>query len=155
MVALKRTYGRARHENGAWILEDIEPHVRLELKKHFARIPKTAFPPYRIEGDAQTDADLAWFMTRYPLEISDADREHLHARKSFFEESQAELISLVSGDWQPSDNAGFREGESPYPYQAAAAELCRRTGHDPNPVLCPGIMVKVHYSIGICWVHRA
>lgn len=127
-MALARTYGSIRYDNGGWVIDDAEPHVRLELKKHFLRIPRTAFPPYRIEGDAQTDADLAWFMLRYPLEISDEDREHLSARKSLFEMSQAELMSIVSGDWQPSGNAGFRDGESPYPYQAAAAELCRRKG---------------------------
>lgn len=127
-MALKRTYGRARHENGAWILEEIEPHVRIALKNNFPRIPKTGRPPFRLEGDAQTDADLAWFMERYPLDISLADLHHLHARKTLFEAQQQELATLLSDAWQPTKNAGFREGESPYPYQAQAAELARRTG---------------------------
>lgn len=128
-MALKRTYGRARHENGAWILEEIEPHVCLRLKEIFPRIPRTARPPFRIEGDAQTDADLAWFMERYPLALSSEDLEHLHGRKTLFELQQAELTSLLSETWMPSGNTGFREGESPYLYQSQAAELARRTGH--------------------------
>lgn len=127
-MALKRTYGRARHENGAWILEEVEPHVCIALKNNFPRIPKTARGSFRLDGDAQTDADLAWFMERYPLEISLADLHHLHARKTLFEAQQEELATLLSDAWSPTRNAGFREGESPYPYQAQAAELARRTG---------------------------
>ncbi|WP_072389748.1 SNF2-related protein [Hyphomicrobium sp. CS1GBMeth3] len=126
-MALKRTYGRAWHENGGWWL-DVEPHVALRLKELFRSVPRTARSPFRIEGDAQTDADLAWFMERYPLDISLADLHHLHARKTLFEQGQAELTSILSGEWSPSGNAGFRDGESPYPYQAQAAELCRRKG---------------------------
>lgn len=124
----KRTYGRARHENGGWMLDDVEPHVCLRLKQIFPRIPRTARPPFRIEGDAQTDADLAWFMERYPLAMSAEDRDHLGSRKALFETQQAELMSLLSDSWLPTGNAGFRAGESPYPYQSQAAELARRTG---------------------------
>jgi hypothetical protein len=127
-MAVKRTYGAIRHEHGAWHIERAEPHVCLRLKEIFRQIPRTARPPFRIAGDAQTDADLAWFMERYPFDISLADLHHLHARKTLFEVGQAELGSIISGEWTPSGNAGFRDGESPYPYQAQAAELCRRKG---------------------------
>jgi len=127
-MVLKRTYGRARHENGGWMLEEVEPHVCLRLKEIFPRIPRTARPPFRIDGDAQTDADLAWFMERYPLAMSEDDLAHLHGRKTLFELQQAELTSLLSETWMPTGNAGFRAGESPYLYQSQAAELARRTG---------------------------
>lgn len=124
---MKRTYGRIEYKDGGWTL-DVEPHVALRLKDNFRQIPKTARTPFRIEGDAQTDADLAWFLDRYPLDISLADLHHLQARKVLFETEQEGLTSLISGDWTPSENAGFRDGEQPYGYQAVAAEICRRKG---------------------------
>lgn len=130
MAVTERTYGaieRAATGNG-WVITDLEPHVRLKLKAIFQRVPRADAPPYEMSGTTQMDADLEWFMQRYPLRISDDDRAHLFARKMLFEAGQNELATLLSKDWKPSALTGFREGERPYDYQAQAAELARRKG---------------------------
>lgn len=123
-----RTYGAIERMRNGWRITELEPHVRIRLKAIFPRIPKTGVPPFELVGGPQLDADLKWFLERYPLLIASEDVEHLEHRKVLFEAGQAELATLLSSDWKPSSIVGFREGERPYDYQAQAAELCRRKG---------------------------
>lgn len=124
----ERTYGAVERMQNGWRITEIEPHVALRLKAVFPRIPRTGRPPFQIIGTEQVDADLQWFMQRYPLRISDADRQDMTQRKVLFEKGQAELGFLLSEHWKPSGAIAFREGENPYVYQSQAAELCRRKG---------------------------
>jgi len=123
-----RTYGAIERMRNGWRITELEPHVRIRLKAIFPRIPKTGVPPFEIVGGPHLDADLRWFLERYPLMIAADDLVHLESRKQLFEAGQAELATLLSKDWKPSSIVGFRDGERPYDYQAQAAELCRRRG---------------------------
>jgi len=123
-----RTYGAIERMRNGWRITDLEPHVRIRLKAIFPRIPKTGVPPFELVGGPQLDADLRWFIERYPLLIAADDLGHLEQRKTLFETGQAELETLLAKDWKPSSIVGFRDGERPYDYQAQAAELCRRKG---------------------------
>lgn len=128
MTSIVRTYGKIHHADKGWSITELEPHVALRLKSVFPRIPKTGREPYIIQGTETVDADLLWFMQRYPLRISDTDRERMTSRKVLFEKGQAELGFLLSEHWKPSGAIAFREGEAPYVYQSQAAELCKRKG---------------------------
>lgn len=123
-----RTYGEIEPTPGGWLVTWLEPHVAQRFKQIFPRIKRTARPPFSLEGGPQVDADLAWFMQRYPLRITPAAHERMLARKTLFETQQAELASVLSSDWRPSGNSGFRPSQAPYGYQAQAAEIARRTG---------------------------
>lgn len=123
-----RTYGSIEPAPGGWLVTHLEPHVSLRFKQIFPRIKRTARPPFLLEGGPQVDADLAWFMERYPLRIDAGAREKLIERKTLFETQQADLASVLSSDWRPIGNAGFRPSQKPYGYQAQAAEIARRTG---------------------------
>lgn len=123
-----RTYGSIRRTSDGWQIDAIEPHVALRLKAVFPRIPKTGRPPFKMIGGEQLDADLMWFMQRYPLVIADDERAHMAQRKTLFETGQAELGFLLSEQWKPSGAIAFRDGQSPYTYQAQAAELAKRKG---------------------------
>ncbi len=123
-----RTYGAIEWSGGGWVITDLEPHVRLKLKAIFPRVPKKAAPPYVLTGTTQLDADLAWFMTRYPLAIAEADQARMMERRSLFELGQQELATLLSPSWKPTAITGFRDGERPYDYQMQAAILARRKG---------------------------
>lgn len=129
-MSATRTYGAVEPLDGldGWRITDIEPHVALRLKAVFPRIPRTGRLPFIIAGGPNVDADLDWFMQRYPLEIAPEHRDRMKARRALFEESQNDLLSILSKDWTPSGRIAFREGESPYTFQAQAAELARRTG---------------------------
>lgn len=125
-----RTYGTIERIDNGWCLSDVEPHVSLRLKAIFPRIPKAKVSPFSLTGGGeQLDADLCWFLSRYPMKISDEDLDIMLTRRSLFEKGQAELAFLLSEEWTPQGRVAFREGEAPYVYQSQAAELCRRMGN--------------------------
>ena len=129
----QRTYGsleliREGSGSASWQFTTIEPHVAIRLKQLFPRINKTARPPYLLTGGPQLDADLRWFLERYPMRISADDLAKLEGRKTLFELGQAEIGSILSTAWRPPTVAGFRGNQRPYDYQVQAAELVRRTG---------------------------
>jgi len=123
-----RTYGAIERTKSGWKITAIEPHVAIRLKAIFPRIPKAARLPIHLEGGTQVDADLEWFMARYPLAMKSGERDILAERKTLFDLQQAELTQILAKDWKPSAKVAFREGQRPYDYQAQAAELVRRTG---------------------------
>lgn len=125
---MTRTYGAIERTETGWLITAIEPHVAMRLKAIFPRIPKTGRPPFALDGGPQVDADLTWFMSRYPLAISERHRKMMAERKTLFDISQSELTRIMSPVWKPSAIVGFRDGERPYDYQAQAAEIARRTG---------------------------
>lgn len=128
LLAHNRTYGAVEWTGKAWAITSVEPHVAIRLKQIFPRIQKTARPPFELQGGPQLDADLAWFMTRYPLRISADDAERMAGRKTLFEAQQSELGAILSPNWVPPTSRGFRGNQRPYGYQVQAAELVRRTG---------------------------
>lgn len=130
LLAHGRTYGAIEPlpDGKGWRVTEIEPHVAMRLKAIFPRIPRTGRPPFVITGGPQVDADLKWFMDRYPLRIDPAAADRMAERKTLFDLQQAELSSILSPGWKPSAVVGFRDGQRPYDYQVQAAELARRTG---------------------------
>lgn len=135
MSGFSRTYGAielaapadgGRH--ATWRITDIEPHVAIRLKQVFPRINKTARPPFVLTGGPQLDADLRWFLARYPMRITPDAAAQMVERTTLFEVGQAELGSILSAAWVPPATSGFRDGTQPYTYQVQAAELARRTG---------------------------
>lgn len=135
LLAHQRTYGAielvsdgAGGRPSTWRITEIEPHVAIRLKQVFPRIQKTAKPPFVLTGGPQLDADLQWFLSRYPMRIADTQASRMGERRTLFELGQAELGAILSPAWQPPATVGFREGTSPYGYQVQAAELAQRTG---------------------------
>ncbi|MFZ4807498.1 MAG: SNF2-related protein [Hyphomicrobiaceae bacterium] len=130
LLAHGRTYGAIEPlpDGKGWRITEIEPHVAMRLKAIFPRIPRTGRPPFDLVGGPQIDADLQWFMDRYPLRIDPGSKTLMLERKTLFDVQQAELSSILSPDWKPATVVGFREGQRPYDYQVQAAELARRTG---------------------------
>lgn len=128
LLATNRTYGEIKRTPNGWMVTRIEPHVALRLKAIFPRIPKTGQVPFLLSGGPQLDADLDWFMQRYPLAIAAEDRERIAERKTLFEIGQAEIGAILSANWKPSEKVAFRDGMAPYHYQTQAAELARKLG---------------------------
>jgi SNF2 family DNA or RNA helicase len=124
-----RTYGTLKLRGDKWWMSDIPPHVAIRLKHIFPRIPKAETGPFKFPDDEFHCADLDWFMQRYPLEISAADRKRLTDGRTLFERNQAELEAILTPDYQPPAYAGLRDGQAVRPYQAQAVEtVLRRRG---------------------------
>ena len=122
-----RLYGSIEKVHDGWRITDIEPHVRVRLKSIFKGIDKTAQPPFHLRGSVSLDADVDWFLSRYPMEISKADQAMLHLGKQSFIQQQEDIERILSDDWEPG-KTDFKEDRQPYPYQAQACELAQRTG---------------------------
>lgn len=124
-----RTYGTLTGNTDHWIVEKCEPHISIRLKQIFPKIPKTAIPPYRISRSLPTDADMAWFLDRYPMVMSDAVAEGVRRGADAYTEQQRDLERILLPDYVPDMiPVGLNEGEVIRPYQMQAVELWRRTG---------------------------
>jgi superfamily II DNA or RNA helicase len=123
------TYGtiRFRTDLGRWQIVRMPPHVSLVFKKIFPRIPMHHTGEFNITDSASVCADLVWFMQRYPLEIGEADSQRVHAGRDRHVQVRKDVETLLAEDWMPSPIARFREGQSPYPFQAQAAAVVART----------------------------
>lgn len=116
-------YLRRVDDGNAWEMGDTPPHVAIRLKHLFARVPKHAVPPYRFPNDPTHAADLEWFLIRYPMTMSDRDREALAAGRMALVAGQAEMGRIFLPDYRPPARAGLREGCALRRYQAQAVDL--------------------------------
>lgn len=123
-----RTYGKLRliESGGVWEMTALEPHVAIRLKHLFPRVPKQSAGPFRFPSDLLHAADLDWFVSRYPLSMSEDDRAVLRSGRLDFELQQAELEQILLPEYVPPTVVGLREGQSVRHYQMQAVELLRR-----------------------------
>lgn len=101
----------------------IAPHVALRLKQLFPRVPKSQTDTFVFPHDLMHCADLAWFISRYPLRMSPADAATLAAGQGLFEQQQASLEEILRPDYAPTRRAGLRPGQTLRPYQGQAIDL--------------------------------
>ncbi len=125
-----RTYGEIRLDksSNAWVIVKVEPHVSIRLKQLFPSIPKSSVPPYSLPHTMIVDADLDWFMQRYPLEMPNDDRVIMEDGKRNFLNNQAELERILLPTYELPIVSGLREGEMIRPYQWQAIEILKRRG---------------------------
>ena len=108
-------------------MDHIPPHVAIRLKHLFPRISKTQVAPFFFDDTDMQCADLCWFLLRYPMQMTDGDRQRLVAGESAFNAAQAELEAIMVADYQAPTYLGLREGQLVRPYQAQAVEIARRS----------------------------
>jgi hypothetical protein len=123
-----RTYGKLHLIDGQWAMTELEPHVAIRLKAVFPKVPKHARGVIRFPADPMTAADIAWFMSRYPLAVDPAAQEKLDLDRAAFEGQQAEVGRIMSADYVPPAFSGLKPGQSVRLHQARAAELLSRFG---------------------------
>lgn len=125
-----RTYGSVAlsPDRTAWIIAKAEPHVSIRLKQLFPSVPKAAVPPYKLPHNMTADTDLDWFMQRYPLVISERDREAMADGRIAFLQRQAEMERILMPSYRPTGGAALRPGQKLRPYQWQAIEVVRKRG---------------------------
>ena len=128
MGDVKKTYGSLAlaADGKQWIMADLAPHVSIKLKAIFSRVPKHTLGPFNFPRDPITEADLDWFISRYPMAMSAADRKALTTGRLVFEYKQAEMEQILLPDYRPPMVLGLKEGQSLRNYQGQAVELIRR-----------------------------
>lgn len=90
-----RTYGTLRLKGGKWVLE-AEPHVIMRAKRVFLKLSKQS-KIMKLSDTVDICRDLAWFMERYPLDMSEADRAHLEQRESTHRERETLVARILAG----------------------------------------------------------
>lgn len=108
---------------GSWHIH-AEPHVVLRLKRVFARL-KGAARNVSLKHSQEVARDLAWFLDRYPLEMSASDRAYLEGEAKAHRRKSERFTRVLSG--QASARA-FDLALPPRDYQRVAADLALEQG---------------------------
>lgn len=108
-------------ESRKWIIPKCEVHISMRIKQVFGSIKKSATPPYAFSNRPSVCADLYWFMTRYPLIMSEEDHTRLKAGadKNTFDINEAERV--LTPDYVPRQIT-LNDGMTPRHYQLTGAE---------------------------------
>lgn len=126
-----RTYGKLAlvAEAGRWVITELEPQVAIRAKRIFPRLSATQVGSYTFVDSDETRAELEWFLERYPLDVTPADRARLAEGRIRFERIRSEIDGVLMPGWQPSGMpARLKEGVVLRPNQARAVEVAKRTG---------------------------
>jgi len=126
-----RTYGALTYHDAArrWSITGLEPQVAIRIKRIFPRISATQVGSFTFTDSDESRAELEWFLERYPLVVSAADRARLTDGKIRFERLRADIEQVLRTDWKPSATPKrLREGVVLRPNQARAVEVAQRLG---------------------------
>ncbi len=118
-----RTYGTLCLNKDRWVIQG-EPHVRLRMKRIFAKVDKEGDKTL-LSDTTENRRDLMWFLDRYPLEISKQDLSRLKTGTRQFKEKILTLEKILSGDYDKRDHGMIIP---PRDYQIQAAELWLKNG---------------------------
>lgn len=115
-----------------WVIA-AEPNVMMRLKRIFPRLRTNQTGAQTLSDTPEVARDLEWATTRYPLEISEVDREHLARQACEHRETEETVANILSGRRAPLPFGGVvrvvdGEAQRPYPEQLQAAELILATG---------------------------
>lgn len=98
---------------------DAEPHVMLRMRRIFERVSKTGTPA-KLSHSPENCRDLKWFLERYAMEISDADRQVIECGASNHADHILTLEQILDPNYRPRE---FKLAMPLRDYQARATEL--------------------------------
>lgn len=116
--------GKLWLEDGCWRIRT-QPHVVIRLKAILRKIDRTHRDILSVVHSPETATDLHWFISRYPHEMSDADRSFLSEQAASHAEHVSDLERIRLPEYQP------RSYELAHPlrhYQSVAADLFLSSG---------------------------
>ncbi len=122
------TYGKLRFNasSGWWIMTEIPPHVALRLKGVFAQIDKARTGTFTFSDTPMMCSDLDWFTSRYPMQMSKADRRRLTDGRQRFERERDEIETILLPTWRPGEPTRLNPGKRAFKFQEKAIELTIR-----------------------------
>lgn len=129
--AVERTYGALAYHADArrWVITELEPQVAIRIKRTFARISVTQVGSFTFPDSDENRLELEWFISRYPLNVSAADRARLAEGRQRFARARSEIEAIFNKGWVPSSQpARLKPGVVLRPNQARAVEIAQRMG---------------------------
>lgn len=122
------TFGKLDFIGDAWRVSDLKPHVSIRFKDVFKGVRFGDRPPFTLKDRQDRAFDLHWFMSRYPLEMTDRAADRIRAGVRSYEDTRQALESMQRPEYVPSLVTGFRAPEEARPHQKRAAEMLRMNG---------------------------
>lgn len=118
-----KTHGKVTLKK-SWRI-DAEPHVVLKLKRIFPKVSRRSHGTINLTNTPEVCRDIEWFMDRYPLEMSTADRAALRAQAQKQVDQETLVAQLLSGI---REARAFDLALPPRDYQRIAADMCLGSG---------------------------
>lgn len=113
------TYGKLQlSPHWGWAIQ-CEPQVAARIKRVFPRARQEAAKAIFLKATPETSRELAWFMLRYPLDVSSEDRAALERLAAAHVDMEAQLAELLAGR---VPIAPFELAKPPRDYQSVAAQ---------------------------------
>lgn len=119
----ERSYGTLKLDRGAWWLA-AEPHVVMMAKRLWKRTGGVG--TMKIEATAPAAVDLAWFLSRYPLEMTEGDRATLEGAAATHQEHIRRVADYLGQHLPPP---AFDLAIPAREYQAREAAALLEQGH--------------------------
>lgn len=125
------TYGRLRFSRdfrgcSRWVMSHVAPHVALRLKNVFPRLDKTETSCFDFDDAPIVCADLDWFLSRYPMAMSQGDRARLTRQRKRFQKSRDEIETILLPEWRPAGRTALRADKAAFAFQEKAIEIAVR-----------------------------
>jgi SNF2 family DNA or RNA helicase len=116
-----KTFGSLKlsKDTKSWLLE-CEPHVVLRLKRVFPKVSRKAHGSIRITNTIDTCRELDWFMSRYPLDVSESDCAALTGSSAAHRDQESLVSELIGGIRRPME---YKLALPPREYQRIAADV--------------------------------
>lgn len=122
-----RTYGTLRYIEVAdakgWVIQT-EPHVSMRLKALFRRIGNNSYGTHSLSDTPEVAMDLKWFLVRYPMVITNEDRDRLEAQARLHADRANLVEQLLLGQIAPRP---FKLAKPARDYQKVFAEVALTT----------------------------
>jgi len=119
-----KTYGTVTLNGRQWVIET-QPQVALRLKRVFQKINKNQYGKLTLSASAENTRELEWFLVRYPMEMTKADRISLEELTEEHRNIELLVSQVQAGDYTAPT---FELALQPREYQRIAADLAMRTG---------------------------
>lgn len=118
-----RTYGTVTYDpdRKRWCV-NCEPQVRARIKRVFPKIWARA-NTIELVDNIDAGRDLAWFLERYPMEMSAVDGRRLRERDRQHRQLVDDIGRVLGANYQPK---GVELAVPLRGYQSVAVDLCRR-----------------------------
>lgn len=107
-----------------WLVK-AQPHVAIRVKRLFEKAAQFTAGEIKLADSLENCRELLWFLERYELEMTEADRSRLAARAAEHRERESLVEQMLSGQLPPR---AFELAIPPRDYQRVGADLWIRMG---------------------------
>ena len=123
-----KLYGNVRlsSDGDTWVIQ-CEPHISMRIKQVFSQVDKGQHGSLKLSATATNSRDLEWFLSRYPMQVEDANI--LADRARAYDEQVERSHQILSGSY---DLPNYDMVLPPRNYQKVAAALAINN----NGLLC-------------------